>query len=133
LAEQTTLVEQIDNPNGLEQLDGLPFFWMGSSATTLTIVSLQAGTAEVSANFILGPSLPNVAERHVQVAYGDGYREVFVLSGGKHSLTIPIVAGKTTISLLVLDKPSQAALSNGDKRVLLLGVQDLNIRLMARQ
>lgn len=133
LAEQTTLVEQIDNPNGLEQLDGLPFFWMGSSATTLTIVSLQAGTAELSANFILGPSLPNVAERHVQVAYGDGYREVFVLSGGKYSLAIPIVAGKTTISLLVLDKPSQAALSNGDKRVLLLGVQDLNIRLMARQ
>ena len=59
LEEGPAVIESIENKNGLEQLNGEPFFWAGNGVTTIGVYSASPGQLNLRAHFILGPSLPD--------------------------------------------------------------------------
>lgn len=123
------VIEHIVNPNGLEQLEGQQFFWMGQGATSVAVWSAVAGTARLSARFVLGPSLPEVSTRKILVTTNHGHREVLTMTMGKQAIELPVSVGDTLITLTPLDTPVVERLSNGDLRPLLLGVEGLKLQI----
>jgi len=120
----------IKNRNGLETIDGQPFFWIGKSDTEIHLLSTRNGTAVIHGDFILGPSLPDKPDRHLLVLTDKGYQSYITISkNGPHSISVPIHIGKVRIILRPLDRPSVAVTGNNDPRPLLLGVRRLSVRL----
>jgi hypothetical protein len=119
------MLEGIENPNGIEA--GQSFFWLGTDAAKLEVTAGSQGYLTLRAQFSLGPSLPDVPVRRVKIATNHGHEEVVEIRGGSQALTLPVPAGKTTISLVGLDRPTLAQLPGGDRRALLVGVQGLSI------
>jgi hypothetical protein len=117
----------IENPNGLERLDGQPFMWVGQGATVLHIESNRDGTAQLSAELLLGPSLPEKPDRRIEIATDRGYQAHITVGGGSHNFSVPIAAGSTAVEIRALDTPSQRTTNQGDPRPLLLGVKGLRI------
>lgn len=121
------LLSDIENPNGLESLDGQQFFWIGQGTTVLHIKTNRPGMAELRAQLMLGPSLPEKIDRRLQITTDHGYQIETTVGNGASSLTIPVTAGTTNISIKSLDTPSQSKTGQGDPRPLLLGVKGLQI------
>ncbi|MBV9170222.1 MAG: hypothetical protein JOZ81_09095 [Chloroflexi bacterium] len=123
------VISGIDAPNGIEKWLGSPSFWVGTTSTDLQITSTQATEACLGADLSLGPSLPDLSQRHLQVSTDDGGGGVVQFSGTQaEELSVPLLNGVTRISLIALDKPTQV-LAGGDPRTLLVGVQNLRLAL----
>jgi len=116
------------NPNGTEAVDGQPFFWAGQGKTLWQALAGGPGELTLSARFRPGPSLPETPVRHVRVGTEDGRSWEWTTEGGPGSITVPVRAGPTTVSLQALDRPTVSAFPNGDRRPLLLGVEGLRTR-----
>jgi hypothetical protein len=125
LSDNLVSIEQVENPNGIERLDGKEFFWMGKDHTTIKVWSAAPGRLLLSAHFIPGPSLPRMTTRQVDIATDHGYRETHAIFAGDQTIDLPIEAGETVITLTPLDTPTVLRLPNGDTRPLVLGVQGL--------
>jgi len=117
----------IENPNGLERLDGQQFFWIGQGTTMLHVKSNRSGIAQFSAQFMLGPSLPEKTDRRLQITTDHGYQTQTTLGNGAYTLTVPVIAGTTDIFIKSLDMPSPIKTNQGDPRPLLLGVKGLQM------
>jgi hypothetical protein len=129
LSEDLISIEQVENPNGIERLDGKEFFWMGKDRTTIKVWSVEAGGLLLRAHFMLGPSLPGMPTRQVAISTDRGYRQTHTISAGDQTIDLPIGAGETLITLTTLDTPTVSHLANGDTRPLVLGVQGLQAQL----
>jgi hypothetical protein len=131
LDDDLAILAQIQTPvgYGIRQLNGAPFFWMGQAPVKLPVYAIQAGTLTLQTYIMPGPSLPETKVRRVLVESDTGYREEVTLAAGKQEITLPVQAGMTTIILTALDTSTVAKLSNGDSRILLLGVHALAVRL----
>ncbi len=136
LTNLTTHVEQsfarvrdIDNPNGLEQLDGQPFFWLGAGPATVHVVSDAAGTGFLTADLVAGPSLsPTVTSRRLRIRVSTTGRSYDVIvASGPWTLPIDVVAGETLVQIEALDHPTLLQQKNGDRRPLVLGVRNLRV------
>ena len=117
----------MDNPNGIEQVAGLPFFWIGGPATVVRVATAGAGEIDLAADVIGGPSRAAGApppRLRVSVPAVGLVREVTV-AGGAWTLRVPVAAGATAISLEALDAPTVVQQTNGDRRPLLIGVSNL--------
>ncbi len=124
------LITGIQNGNGLEIVDGEPFFRLGNGDTEIRLLSTSNGTAVIHGEFILGPSLPDKPERQLLVLTDKGYQSYITISkNGPQTISVPIDAGKVRIILRPLDKPSVAIVGK-DPRPLLLGVSRLTVRLL---
>lgn len=120
-------ISSVVNPNGLEQLQGHPFFWIGQGDTTIQVFASRAGTANVVADFILGPSVPGVSKRKIKVTVNGKNIQNIILESGIHAIPIPVVAGSNSISITPLDMPTIATTAQDDTRPLILGVKDLHV------
>jgi hypothetical protein len=127
LGQLRVVVRHIDNRNGLEQVDGRPFFWMGDGDTIITVEANEAGTVRLAAEFVLGPSVTNGAARHLAITTGRGHRSQITLGSGRGSIVAPVRAGENRIVLRPLDSPDKAMTGAGDRRPLVLGVRDLQV------
>jgi hypothetical protein len=116
-------ITAITNAGGVQQLDGERFFWMGQDNTTLDVFAQKRGVLHLMATFLPGPSVPDQAGRQLLVMTDAGYRSQFTLIGGDQSISLPVPAGNTKVTLRSLDKPTTTAASNGDPRPLILGVK----------
>jgi hypothetical protein len=125
LSSNWAFPHSVTNPNGLESRGGQPFFWIGGSPTFIDVVAGRAGSLTFTATFMLGPSLPETRTRKLRVSSTAGCEFDLVTAGGHESFKVPVLAGKTRVSLLALDPPTRARLENGDQRPLVLGVQGL--------
>jgi hypothetical protein len=117
----------VRNPNGLEEVDGTAFFWVGGPETRIDVVTGAAGVVTVRATTTLGPSVENAPDRRIHVATDHGCSQDVVAREGRSTWTLPVPAGRTSISLLDVDQPSRGVLPNGDTRPLLLGVRDVQL------
>ena len=59
------LPTEIRNPNGLEKMGGKSFFWIGNGNTEIDVLSSGNGTVTIFAEFLLGPSLPDIQDRRL--------------------------------------------------------------------
>ncbi|MFL5801416.1 MAG: hypothetical protein ACJ8CR_06700 [Roseiflexaceae bacterium] len=129
LDDNLATLEQVQNPYGIRKQADELFFWMGQEPTRLRVATIQAGKLTLQAHFLPGPSLPETTVRRVLVESDSGYREEVSIPAGDQQIMLPVQSGTTTITLTVLDTPTLTKLANGDPRTLLLGVQDLTVRL----
>jgi hypothetical protein len=115
----------LETSYGIEHADGRPFFWMGAGETDLEVLANCAGTVTLSAAFAMGPDLDSSSGCTLRVrTSGGGQFEVPILCG-PNTLTIPVQAGRTTVSLTPLGKIVANPHPNGDPRMLLLLVDGL--------
>ncbi len=140
LTDLTTQVEQssarigaIDSPNGLEQVEGQPFFWLGAGPATVHVVSDAAGTGFLTADLVAGPSLsPTVTTRRLQIRVATTGRSYdVVVASGPWTLPIDVGAGETVVQIEALDHPTLLQQANGDRRPLVLGVRNLRVNSTA--
>lgn len=118
----------IQNKNGLEDWGGERGFWLGDGDTGLEIVSRGDQPIVLTADFKLGPSLPDSTDRRILLLTEGGSSSVFtILRNGIQALSIPVVKGTNHIVLRPLDKATAIGLPNGDMRPLILGMSGLRL------
>jgi hypothetical protein len=127
LGQRRVVVRHIDNRNGLEQVDGQPFFWMGDGDTVITVEANEPGIVRLAAEFVLGPSVSSGATRRVAVTTATGHHSEVTLRSGRNSIGAPVRAGANRIILRPLDSSDNAVTGAGDRRPLVLGVRDLQV------
>ena len=116
----------INNPNGLESLNGQPFFWLGGASTIFTIYSAQDKNIRILFDAKMGPSFSGQSKRHLRIASRD-WDIVSVIRSGLVELEIPVWKGENQIVFEVIEKPNILIMPNGDTRPLILGVLNLRI------
>jgi hypothetical protein len=114
------------NPNGCEGTLLHSWSWMGTDRVTLDVLAGRPGTVTLSGTFGLGPSLP-ASDCTVRVRCA-GYQGAFFTRGGPGALEVPVPAGRSRITLEVLDRPVLRSFPNQGPRALLLLVTDLSFR-----
>jgi hypothetical protein len=120
---------RLENQNGLETVDGERFFWIGQGDTILEVLTSTGGVLHLVGAFLPGPSVTDRTGRKLLVMTDAGYQSQLTLLGGNRSISLPVPAGATKITLRPLDKPTKTVLPNGDTRPLILGVKGLTVRL----
>ncbi|HUI08008.1 MAG TPA: hypothetical protein VL486_13500 [Verrucomicrobiae bacterium] len=121
----------VNNPNGLELVDGKPFFWIGDGDTCLSIRSTRAGTALITFHAEAGPSAPGSPQRTLLLKAAHKYsRLVLIEQYPQVAISFPVDAGLSEVCLTPQDKPTVLEQPNGDRRPLLLGVSDLQVKLL---
>lgn len=117
------LITRVDNPNGVEAVDGAPFVWIGHShETVLHIRAITAGDYDLSANaWWGGPSLPDTKKWTIQIADAGGNRALPVVFPIPH-LRLHLVAGENLVRLHMVEPPTLRVQPNGDQRELMLGM-----------
>jgi hypothetical protein len=125
----TARLQQINNPNGLEELQGRPFFWIGGRPTTIHIGSDRAANVSLRADLVLGPSIaPAVTTRRLRIrGSGDDEPRETNVGAGPWSAQIAVNAGDTVIELEAGDPVAVPVQPNGDRRPLVIGVRDLQV------
>jgi hypothetical protein len=120
---------RIDNPYGLETYDGESFFWLGEESANIQIVVEESGLLDVTAEFLLGPSIPNQPSSKLRIATDQGYQQDMIIESGKHTIQIPVRSGTTIVSITDLDKPLTSQIPNNDPRTLILGIKGIRLEL----
>jgi hypothetical protein len=124
----SAILEQVDNPYGVDQLQGKPFFWIGPDGITLNIEALRAGAVQISGTFYLGPNVPVEQQtRTVDITTGTGYHQLSVIAAGEQTLSVPVPQGPSQITLRPRDRPTIPPEPNGDPRLRVLGIQGLTL------
>jgi hypothetical protein len=128
LLGQPLIVREIRSPNGLEQMNGESFFWLGGPAAEIVVQSPRRGDVLLSATIIPGPSAPSAPTRRIRIgARPYGWTNEIETPGGLISVRVPLAADLTVISLEALDAPSVPVQPNGDRRPLIAGILRLRI------
>jgi hypothetical protein len=122
-------IADITNANGLELVDGRPFFWVGGGDSVVDVVANRNEDVDLSATFRPGPSVASKSTRTISVSTSSGFTGEFEIQPGDGVITVPVQSGHTNIVLRALDQPNVATLPNGDPRSLVLGVQGLTLQV----
>jgi len=116
----------LTNPNGLETVNGKPFFWIGAGTTCATLKASAPGWARVSFTAQPGPSLPETPRRRLLVSAKAGHRpQVLTVDGTQRvSVVVAVDTGLNEACFTPLDRPTVTRMSNGDTRPLLIGASE---------
>jgi len=121
----------ISNPNGIDLVNNQDFYWLDNQKTLIDIQSSFAGSISIVGDFTMGPSLPEITERNLMVTSvinGKSQSFNFTIRPGRNTIEIPVGIGNNKIELSVLNEPTVYSLPNGDPRVLLLGLRNIQIQ-----
>jgi hypothetical protein len=111
-----------DNPNGLEQVDGKRFVWLGDGDVRLLVLAGLRGTVRFSASSWIGSA--GGTTRHVRIRSSAGWDETVALAAGPGSFRVAVSSGIQEVRLTVLERdPPQER----DPRSLTLGLLDLRM------
>jgi hypothetical protein len=128
LAENWIVINDIRNPNGVEDWRGTRGFWIGTGDTEIELISSKNGRVIIEGQFIRGPSLPERSDRRMLIFSAQGYQtSVSIIENGRQTLSVPVSLGKNQIFFRALDEPTLTRLPDGDTRPLLFGVYGLRI------
>jgi hypothetical protein len=116
----------LQNPNGLEGGDATPFFWLGTKAATLTLLSPTSASV-MSGQFGIGPSNPpNLGAVDLTLTSGVGRPQHFRVAAGRQEFAVLTNPGLDHITLQV-ENPAVRFLPS-DARPLLLRVDNLRFQ-----
>lgn len=119
-------ISDIKNANGLERLEGDPFFWIGRSDTDVTISTSAGGIAELTATLLPGPSLVDKSKARLSIIPASGAKIEQDLGWGRGRISIPVRPGKNRIVMRAIGPSRTAA---GDSRTMMIGIRDLKVSL----
>jgi hypothetical protein len=116
----------VQGANGLEQINGKPFLWLGNNATRFLIVSNIPQTASFSAwESLTGPTPPENKDRQIRISIGDKVRQERV--SGELSVEVPLKPGLNFLDVACQDLPAVSAPPSGDSKALPIGLWDYRI------
>jgi len=118
-------IQEIQNPNGIETVEGKPFFWIGSSRpTSIKIFSPDLGQFYFAAEELwLGPSLPESKLRTICITDSNG-RHSQIVNCTNPKILFNLQKGFNNIEVYIKEKPTCRLQTNGDNRELMLGVKN---------
>jgi hypothetical protein len=115
----------VTNPNGIERLNGRSFYWIGQGETIIDVLATADGVAALSASFMRGPGLPNVADRRLRIETASGESRNFTIArDGALSLIVPVLRGRNRLVVRPLDTPIVF-----DPRPRLIGMEGLSVSI----
>jgi hypothetical protein len=114
----------VQNPNGLEEVHGRRFFWLGGGDTRLFLLAGQAGVATLSGELWMGPG--EETTRRVHVRTGEGQDRTLTLGQGPAAFEVKVRPGVQEVRLTPLD-PGRPG-SPSERRLLAVGVLGLEAR-----
>jgi hypothetical protein len=116
----------VQSPNGLENVNGKPFVWLGNNATRFLIVSKLGQTATFLAEGCLaGPSGTEDKDRRISISMGGNVWQADVT--GTRSLQVLLKPGLNYLDIVRQDPPTVSAQPNDDAKALPLGLWDYRI------
>jgi hypothetical protein len=121
------IVTEASTPNGFEQVNGAPFFWMGGGASRFHVVAGESGCLRLTASISPGPSVRRTPQRIVTLEAPGASARRLTLETGRLDIGVPVQQGITDFTLRPDDAPD-ATPSGADPRPLILGVSDLRSR-----
>jgi hypothetical protein len=125
-------LKAVANPDGLESMNGRPFFWIGGGDTELDLVATSAGEARLSGRFVRGPSLLEHADARLLISSTNGPDQTFTIAqDGVRSFLVPVGAGDNRIHIRSLDRPGVTA-APADTRPRLVGTEGLTVSRQQR-
>jgi len=128
LGNQPVLIG-VQSPNGLEDVNGKPFVWLGENATRFLIVSKTARRATFLAEgCFTGPSGAEDKDRLIRISIGGDVWQEDVT--GTLSLQVPLKPGLNMLDIGRQDSPTASEQPNGDTKALPLGLWDYRISSM---
>lgn len=118
-------IQEIQNPNGIETVEGKPFFWIGSSRpTSIKIFSPNLGQFYFAAEELwLGPSLPESKLRTICITDSLG-KHSQIVNCTNPKILFNLQKGFNNIELYIDEMPTCRIQANGDDRELMLGVKN---------
>lgn len=119
-------VLSVINPNGLETLDNLPFFWIGGAPTHLDVYAAFNGEIRLMFDAIPGPCFDAHVERHLRVTSGN-WSVILAVQPGAVAVSVPVSVGENELILEAVEQATIPVLPNGDTRPLILGVRNMQI------
>jgi hypothetical protein len=117
------------NPDSIEDWGGKTGFWINNEKTIMNIISSENAQVVFSADFIPGPSIPETAQRSLEINFPEmDSTQVIAIDENVKLLLFTVKRGENIITFSDIDIPTLKALPNGDPRVLLLGLQNIQIK-----
>jgi hypothetical protein len=114
------------NTNSAEHINGFSSFWISNEAIKIIFFASRAGQVGITGDFSPGPSFPDSTRWKLSVRTDSGYMDEIIIT--EHSgIQIPARQGLNEITIQVLDKPTLSGLPNGDQRILLMRLSNLNL------
>jgi hypothetical protein len=112
--------------DGVKQVNGKPFVWLGNKASRFLIVSKIAETATFTASECLtGPSDSRQKDAQIQASINGSVQQVDV--SGVFSIEVLLKPGLNILDLVYQDTPTVSAPSSGDPKARPLGLWDYRI------
>jgi hypothetical protein len=121
----------VQNKNGLETVDGQPFFWMGDGQSILDIRASRDGVAQVKFHAEPGPGLPDTSERSVLLQTAGGYSTLIKIEQESDVVAVfPVQKGINFVQMNPLDKATHLNGPADSQRPLVLGVLGIEVSLL---
>jgi hypothetical protein len=112
--------------NGVQQVNGKPFVWLGSKPRRFLIVSKIAQTATFSAlECLTGPSDPEKKDPQIQASINGNVQQVNV--SGVCSIEVLLKPGLNLLDLVYQETPTVPGQSSGDQKARPLGLWNYRI------
>jgi len=125
LASSPSLVS-IDSPNGLDQIGEKRFVWIGNEPTKFFVYADSERIAVLTSDDVtMGPSINRSDNRRICVKSESRVRELEVSQ--RFSVSLQLRRGINEVDVWCTDKPEILEQSNGDRRVLLLGLLNCQV------
>jgi hypothetical protein len=119
-------ITKIENPNGLEVLNGRLFFWLSNEATRIHFYAFRAGQVELLADYMPGPSSPELIQWKLSLRTDSGIADE-VLIHKDFRIRILARQGHNEITVQSLDQPTVFKFPSGEERIILLGLSNLRL------
>ena len=129
VSDEFAPIVAVSPANGAETVDGASFVWLSNMPSSFAVDSPREGQAILWARkTLVRPSRPKDINRTVVVQTDLGTYDQRV----QDALSIPLKLkrGMNSIQLWCRELPTLKVLPNGDGRVLLLGLEDYQIKLV---
>jgi hypothetical protein len=119
-------IVSVDSTNGIETVGGKRFVWIADRPSRFFIFSDKARTVVLDSETIaLGPSIPDSRSRKICVRLADRVQDLEVSE--RFSVALQVRRGINEVEVWCRDKPEVLRQSNGDTRILLLGLMNYRV------
>ena len=113
-------------PNGLENLEGNDFFWLGKKSAMIFLTSNKAQEIQLKFETFVGPSTDGIHFPQILIKLNDIQLKEFESSNANsYIINIPLRAGKNSLEFQTKYTNEIMANPNGDQRILFAAIKIL--------
>jgi len=124
-AEQPPRLE-IKAPNGQEEIDGKPFFWIGKQQASINLKSINSKIIQIEFQAFTGPDINNSIKLMIINSNKIKY-EFDISKPNNYNIEVNVEPGENIIEFQTPNIDYDIKHSNGDARELIMGLRVINL------